>query len=296
MSARRFGYARGVPATVRVDRPVISVGSLLAGGTGKTPLVAHLARHFAATKTAILSRGYGGSYRGRRQVEKDCPPDVCGDEPVLLARTCPADVWVARDRAALAVELSPRYELFLLDDGYQHLKLERFLNICLLPAEEPGPLLPAGLWREGTGALGAADVVVALDRWPAWVDSYYEGPRVTAALRPGPWQSVRGGQPAGAVFALCGVARPARFLDSLADLDVRGRAVFADHHPYSASDKSDLVARARQAGAAALVTTAKDAVRLGEIDLPLFWRDVEVHFTEGEQEFAVFLDSVCLPE
>jgi len=296
MSARRTAFERGLLPTVRVDRPVISVGSLLAGGTGKTPMVAHLARHFASTRTAVLSRGYGGSYRGQRQVGRDCPAAVCGDEPVLLARTCPADVWVGRDRAKLALELSDRYELFLLDDGYQHLKLERFLNICLLPNEGPGVLLPAGLWRESARALRAADVVVALDSWPGWVGSYYEGPRVIVELSPGPWQSARGGGPEGPVFAFCGVARPERFLNSLHGLDVRGSDVFADHHEYSPKDLHELVSRARQLGAFALVTTAKDAVRAGEMDLPLYWRDLEVRFIEGEQDFAVFLESVVLPE
>lgn len=296
MSARRAAYARGLLPTVRSDRPVISVGSLLAGGTGKTPMVAHLARHFASTRTAVLSRGYGGSYRGRRQVTHDCPATVCGDEPVLLARTCPADVWVGRDRAQLALELSGRYDLFLLDDGYQHVKLERFLNICLLPHEDPGPLLPAGLWREGASALAAADVVVGLHGWPAWVDSYYEGPRVIVELAPGSWQSTRGGQPEGPVFAFTGVARPERFLNSLGGLDVRGSAVFADHHVYSPGELKDLGSRARQLGAFALVTTAKDAVRTGDVDLPLYWRDLEVRFVEGEPDFAMFLESVTLPE
>ena len=296
MSARRAAYARGLLPTVRVDRPVISVGSLLAGGTGKTPMVAHLARHFASSRTAILSRGYGGSYQGQRQVARDCPARVCGDEPVLLARTCPADVWVGRDRARLALELSNRYELFLLDDGYQHVKLERFLNLCLLPAEAPGPLLPAGLWRENASALAAADVVVALDVWPAWVHSYYEGPRVTVELAPGPWQSARGGRPEGPVFAFCGVARPERFLDSLNGMDVRGHAEFADHHEYSAAELKELASRARHLGAFTLVTTAKDAVRVGDVDLPVYWRDLEVRFIEGEHDFSEFLNSVTLPE
>jgi tetraacyldisaccharide 4'-kinase len=297
--ARRRAYDAGLLPTVRVDRPVISVGSLLSGGTGKTPMVAHLARRFRARRVAVLSRGYGGSYRGEQQVTRDSQPAWAGDEPVLLARTCPADVWVARDRARLAQRLAGRYDLFLLDDGYQHLKLERFLNICLLPHEHPGRLLPAGLWREGASALAAADLVVALAAWPDWLAEYHEGPRITVELRPGAWQSAAGvGEPGGAVFAFCGVARPERFWQSLCDLDVRGTAAFPDHHLYTPQELQWLSDAARAQAATALVTTAKDQVRLAALPLalPLFWRDLEVRFLEGEQDFEAFLDGVSLPD
>lgn len=295
--ARRKAYGVGLLPTVRVDRPVISVGSLLAGGTGKTPMVAHIARQFAPVRTAVLSRGYGGSYRGIRQVTSDCPASVCGDEPVLLVRTCPADVWVARDRAKLALEIAGRYEVLLLDDGYQHIKLERFLNLCLLPGGLPGSLLPAGLWREGATALAAADLIVALDEWPAWVDSYYDGPRVVIRLVRGPWQNAQGpARPESPVYAFCGVARPERFLQSLGELEVRGQAVFPDHHAYTDAQLRDMTASAQRAGAQAFVTTAKDAVRITSLGLPLFWSDLEVQFSYGEEDFSAILSSVLPSE
>jgi tetraacyldisaccharide 4'-kinase len=296
--ARRLAYARGLLPTVRVDCPVISVGSLVAGGTGKTPMTAYVARRFGEHRVAVLSRGYGGSYKGRHQVTRDTPASWAGDEPVLLTRTCAADVWVSRDRARLAQALADRYDLFVLDDGYQHVRLERFLNLCLLPAEAPGRLLPAGLWREAPSALSAADLLVALDQWPDWIGEWYEGPRIIVQLRQGPWQGPDGAsEPRGPVFAFCGVARPERFLGSLGALDVRGSLTWPDHHAYTPDDLRLLLREARGQGAEALVTTAKDAVRLSPtgLGLPLYWCDLDVHFLEGERDFATVLDSVALP-
>jgi tetraacyldisaccharide 4'-kinase len=293
--SRRWAYGNGVFSCVRLDRPVVSVGSLLAGGTGKTPLTVFLARLWTARRVAVLSRGYGGSYSGELLVTPQTPTDLAGDEPVLLARSCPADVWVAHDRAQLALRLADRYDLFILDDGYQHLALERFLNICVLPHELPGRLLPAGLWREGPGALRAADLVVALDAWPDWIDDYYEGPRVVIRLERAPWCNALGhSHPSGPVFAFCGVARPKRFLRSLGDLVVTGSATWPDHHSYSESDLLQLQASARKSGATALVTTAKDAVRIGarRLDMPLFWCDVNVTVSQGEADFRAFLDDL----
>jgi tetraacyldisaccharide 4'-kinase len=292
---RRLAYRHGVFATTRVDAPVVSVGSLLAGGAGKTPLVRWVARHFAGLKVAILSRGYGGTYVEPDQVTATSNAGLVGDEPLLLFETCDADVWVARKRAALAAHLAERYDVLLLDDGYQHLALERYLNICILPQDPPGRIVPAGLWREGPGALKSADLVIATDDWPEWIDDFYDGPRIVLRFQPGLWQSRTDSSPPGdAVVAFCGIARPDRFFDSLVDLDVRAQMPFADHHPYTPEDLDALVRRARAYGAEALVTTAKDAVRLRshDLDLPVFWRDVEVHIVQGETDLKSALDDV----
>lgn len=294
---RRWAYGRGLFPAVRVDRPVVSVGSLLSGGTGKTPLVSLLARRWRGLRVAVLSRGYGGSYTHELQVTLHAPASLAGDEPVLLARTCAADVWVAQNRARLAARLASRYDLFLLDDGYQHLALERFLNICLLPHETPGRLLPSGLWREWPRALRAADLVLGLDAWPAWVDGFYDGPRVVIELRRTAWSGPDGvSPPHGPVFAFCGVARPNRFLDSLGDMELKGHAAWPDHHAYSEADLAQLQEQAQQAGAKSLVTTAKDAVRVRQecLRMPLYWCDLEVHFVEGERDFSDMLDSIPL--
>jgi tetraacyldisaccharide 4'-kinase len=294
-SLRRLAYRQGAFATTRVDTPVLSIGSLLAGGAGKTPLVRWVARQFAGLNVAILSRGYGGSYDQPMMVKPDSEADLVGDEPVLLAETCDADVWVAHKRAPLAEELAERYDVLLLDDGFQHLALERYLNICVLPQQQPGRVLPAGLWREGPGALRAADLVVTHPGWPDWISEYYDGPRIVIGFEPGPWQSSSGeGEPGEPFVAFCGIARPERFFESLKGLDVAAEIPFADHHPYTPEDLAALARRARAYGAEALVTTAKDAVRLRsyEMDLPLFWRDVELSVVAGETDLKTALDDV----
>jgi len=271
------------------------VGSLVAGGVGKTPLVRWVARHFTGLKVAILSRGYGGTCVEPNQVTESSEASFVGDEPVLLYETSDADVWVARKRAALAAHLAERYDILLLDDGYQHLALERYLNICVLPQDPPGRILPAGLWREGPGALKSADLVIATELWPEWIDDYYSGPRVVVRFEPGPWQSRSGlVKPSQAVVAFCGIARPDRFFHSLGGLDVRAKISFADHHPFAPEDLAALARRARAYGAESLVTTAKDAVRLRwyEPELPLFWRDVEVCIVQGDTELRSTLDDV----
>jgi tetraacyldisaccharide 4'-kinase len=254
-----------------------------------------IARYFTGLKVAILSRGYGGTRVEPDQVTVASEAGVVGDEPVLLFETCDADVWVARKRAPLAEHLAGRYDVMLLDDGYQHLALERYLNICVLPQGPPGRILPAGLWREGPGALRFADLVIATELWPDWIGDFYSGPEVVVSFEPGPWQSRSGlVEPSGASLAFCGIARPDRFFHSLDSLDVRAQIPFADHHLFTQEDLAALERKARAYGADALVTTAKDAVRLRsyEPDLPLFWRDVEVRIVQGEVELKAALDDV----
>jgi len=292
---RRGAYRIGLLRSRRVDISVVSIGSLLAGGSGKTPFAAYVAEMCGEKRVAILSRGYGGRYADSVRVEVDSDPVQCGDEPVLLARGGSADVWVGKDRAALALRLASDYEIFILDDGYQHLGLYRDLNVCLVPAGPPEPILPAGLMREGRRALRDADFVVAVDARPEWLEKYYRGASGIIRLSPGPWQSKYGPfSPPEKVLAFGGVARPERFLASLSRFQLTDHVLFADHHLFTAPELDALWRRAQETGAEALVTTAKDAVRIERPpdSLPLYWRDVTVDWQAGREEFERLLAKV----
>lgn len=288
-SIRRLAYRRRWLAAWQSETPVVSVGSLLAGGSGKTPFVVHLADRLSGHRVAVLSRGYGGRARRPAEVKSDDDPRHCGDEPLLLARTTSASIWIGRDRARLARRLGAEYDLFILDDGYQHLRLGRSLNICLVPALPLGHVLPAGLWREGASALADADFVVCVNDIPDWLKNYYDGPTGTVEFLPGPWQGGEGhATPPARALAFCGIARPERFLASLTEFELVDTVLFRDHHRYSESELSALRERAMQRGADALLTTAKDAVRIrvAPLGLPLFFRDVALRWRAGEDVFA----------
>ena len=170
---RALAYALVAVPSHTLPRPVISVGNLTVGGTGKTPAVAMLARHFIARgkKVAVLSRGYGGALRGREALVSDgetifLSAVEAGDEPFLLASSVPGlAVVVGSDRYGAGLRALERLapDIFILDDGFQHLRLRRDLNILLLDSSRPfgnERVLPAGLLREPQSAGNRADLII----------------------------------------------------------------------------------------------------------------------------------------
>lgn len=273
-------------STHRAALPVLSVGNLTVGGTGKTPLVAWLARYLsqAGRRPAILSRGYGGrAGRGPLVVSAGgsplCEPAACGDEPFLLAQSLAGTPVLAGSDRLASAEAAARMgaDVAILDDGFQHRRLARDLDIVLLDASNPFGnyrLLPAGLLREPVSALSRADVVLITRSRQR--ESFAVIEKVvrqyntrSPILRSGHhflgFFNARGEQaerPAAAV-AFCGIGNPARFR---IDLEAQGLELpvfeaHRDHHPYTASELGQLFAAARRLGAA-LVTTEKDLARL----------------------------------
>ena len=167
-------YAAGLLPSRKLPRPVISVGNLTVGGTGKTPTVAMLARHFISRgkRVVVLSRGYGGRQTAwggggfHWKLALLLSPEEAGDEPYLLASTVPGLAVVVgadRYRAGLLAMEQLKPDIFILDDGYQHLRLKRDLNILLLDSRHPfgnGRMLPAGLLREPQSAAERADLIM----------------------------------------------------------------------------------------------------------------------------------------
>ena len=240
--------------------PVICVGNLTAGGSGKTPIAIAIAEMLRAKghRPYFLTRGYGGSERGPALASRGHSAAVMGDEALLLARTAPT--IVARDRAAgarLAKEKGAT--VLVMDDGHQHFSLRKSLSLVVVDGESGfgnGLQIPAGPLREPVAqGLARADAVIVMgDGAPDL--GRFGGPVLRAHL------AADGGSFAGqAVFAFAGIGRPEKFAASLeaAGADIVGRCFFADHHPYTEDEILELKA---VAGTAQLVTTEKDFVRL----------------------------------
>lgn len=283
-AALRVGlYRRGLLRQRRLSGPVISVGNLSMGGSGKTPLVARVAEILrdAGEPVAVLSRGYGGSFRGEALIVGDgaavlADASLAGDEPVMLARALRGVVVAVgprRDLVGRAVEARFGRRVHVLDDGFQHLRLFRDLDLlCVGEADLEDRPLPAGRLRERASASARADVVCA---WSAAAPASADGRTFRLSRRPLGFFDLDGNtRPAPArPFLLSGIANPERFWSDVSAIAPRvaGHSAFRDHHRFTPDEIRDVVVEAQQRGADAIVTTAKDAVRLpGPVpDLPL---------------------------
>jgi tetraacyldisaccharide 4'-kinase len=273
-SARRAAYRSGLLRASRLAAPVVVVGNITVGGTGKTPLVLWLAAALKAHGRApgIVCRGYGGTTRAPQAVRGDSDPYACGDEAVLLAQRSGCPVWSGIDRAAAATSLlaANDCDVVLSDDGLQHYALRRDLELCVVDADSPfgnGWLLPAGPLREPPSRLSEVDAVVvngganahaALDAArklnAACVEMALE-PRGFWNLRDRQRRAVARDFRGKRVHAVAGIGNPGRFFRQLEAMDIAFTPhFFPDHHAYDASDLA-------YADAEAVVMTEKDAVK-----------------------------------
>jgi tetraacyldisaccharide 4'-kinase len=258
----------------RLSRPVISVGNLSAGGSGKTPAVAHLARLLLARgeRPAILTRGYARPVRTAGVTIVSDPSgvlasfDTSGDEPLMLARALPGvPVLVGADRYRSGLLAESRFgaTVHLLDDGFQHLKLGRDVDLLLVNEDDLSDrVLPAGRLREPLASASAADALVVATERDDVIDGIRRALGIADAFRLR--RSIGPAQSGEKVFAVAGIARPERFFDALAAAgwNVSGTMPFADHHRFGDGDVDKIVRAARAAGATTVLTTEKDAVRL----------------------------------
>ena len=277
---RGLGYRLGVLRARRAPVPVVSVGNLAVGGTGKTPMTLWLANALRerGANPAIVSRGYGGTARGVTVVSRgagpEVGPEVAGDEPVMLAKLFAGPVVTAPrrlDGAAAAAALG--CDLVVLDDGFQHRALARDFDIVLLDARR-GPLLPAGPLREPLGALARADAVVLMardDSEPPPPPPGLRAPAFTARLDAvglvesvsGRWQPrPMGGLAGRRVVAVSGVARPQGFYAVLQRWEAVIDEVFEfpDHHRSPREEWQRIARRGHDVDV--IVTTEKDLVKL----------------------------------
>ena len=275
LGVRELRLRAGLEPVRRLRRPVIGVGSLSAGGAGKTPMTIALARALTARgqQVDVLSRGYGRRGKAAARVDPGSVAEHFGDEPLLIARAAGVPVYVAAQRyeAGLLAEAESGDApvIHLLDDGFQHRQLYRDVNLLLLDEDDLSSerLLPAGNLREPAAAVRRADAIAI----PADV----RAATVESALRARGWQGpvwrlhrrVEAPPCDGSVAAFCGIARPGQFFTGLeaAGLRLAARIAFPDHHWYTARDLDRVWTSGRAAGADVIVTTEKDYVRLGRL-------------------------------
>lgn len=287
LALREVQLRTGLKPVRRLRWPVVSIGNLSAGGAGKTPLTIALAKALTArgVHVDVLSRGYGRRSRSAPSllVQAHGTAENFGDEPLVIAREAQVPVYVAAERFEggriaegarehLSGSTNRQFNVHLLDDGFQHRQLHRDVNILLLGSGDLADhLLPAGNLREPLRAAERTDVVAIPAGEPEvedWIRS--QGWEKTIW-----WLRRRMDVPQvdGPVVAFCGIARPDQFFAGLesAGLSLAARLAFPDHHRYTPRDLERINAEARKAGAAALLTTEKDRVRLGTpaLDYPL---------------------------
>lgn len=316
MCLRNIFYDYGLLRVQRLSCPVISIGNLTMGGTGKTPLVIMLADMLRTLgyKPAILSRGYGRTSVARVAVVTDggnllMTPREAGDEPYLMAQLLhgvPVIVGVCRFLAGrTAIEQGA--DILLLDDAFQHRALYRDVNIVLLDKDQPlgnGRLLPGGSLRESPQALRRADIAVLTGGGqagaklsPAWqrllddVPHLFHADHRARAIIDGsgtalPLDFLRGKR----VYAFAGIGRPLSFRRTIEGLgaDITGFAVFPDHHCFGMSELATITREAAQTRSDIILTTEKDGVRLGnfkEFSDNLFLLRVEMTITPAGEDF-----------
>jgi tetraacyldisaccharide 4'-kinase len=289
MRLRRRRVARRPDLQRRLAKPVISVGNLSVGGTGKTPVVAEIARGLIAAghRPSILSRGYARTDAadgvvvvsdGRNLV---ATIDQSGDEPLMLARQLPgAVVCVSPDRYLSGTLAEQRLgaTVHILDDGFQHIELARDLDVLVTTIGEipNGRVIPMGRLREPRDAAATADILVVSDATRA--DAAEEAQRLGIARSCGAVRTLGAPIPLGVqvpqdthgrVLAVAGIANASRFFDALKPhFDLVETMAFDDHHRYTQRDVAAIDAKMRSAGAEAVLTTDKDAVRLEALTLP----------------------------
>ncbi len=295
-AAHRWRYRWYASRQQRLPRPVVSIGNLHWGGSGKTPLVASIGRHWVGQgmRVAILSRGYGRRDAQIRVVSLGegplLGPTLAGDEPVLLAgEVRGAAVVVAPNRfdaGRHAMErLDPPPDLFLLDDGFSHLLLARDLDILVFPASDPfggSRLWPGGRLREPLAAAARADAAILTGGQAGDGDALAQALRPYGLAGPGfgcasvtltPRRTTGGNLPSGTrVLLVSGIGRPRDFEQAAArhEVEIVGALKMPDHHDYPEASLREIRSSFTETEAEYVLTTPKDRVKLlGKLDLPL---------------------------
>jgi len=273
-------FDRGVLSSRRLEQPVVSVGNLSVGGSGKTPFVIALGELLQARgiRFDVLTRGYHRKTRGVLVVETDGNAADFGDEPLLIARRLGVPVIVGESRydAGRVAEQKFQPQLHILDDGFQHRSLARDFDIVLLTERDFNDrLLPSGRLREPLSSLRRADAIVLPSDFSAQDFSVHDL-TIESLARQGKliWRMKREiVTPAAPVapIVFCGIARPQQFFAQVgaAGITPVAEVEFRDHHPYDRSDIERLLAMRGKIGAGGFLTTEKDAVNLGSLQADL---------------------------
>jgi len=276
--ARRAAYKLGFFKSYKLPVPVVVVGNINIGGTGKTPLVLWLSEQLihAGYSPAIISRGYGSGHSKISPVYADSNPGLVGDEPVLLAKSASCPVWVGRDRIAVAqklLQVHPECNVIISDDGLQHYRLKRDIELVLVDASRGfgnGYLLPAGPLRELVSRLKKVDAVIfnggqpTLDSVANHFGMSLQGKQFQSLLDDKKFASSKdfAGKK---LHAVAGIGNPQRFFQQLENMGLRfDRHVFPDHHAFKLTDL-------QIQGAEVILMTEKDAVKCQRFAKDSWW-------------------------
>ena len=272
VAIRNALYDRRMLKVRRLARPVVSIGNISVGGSGKTPFVIALGEFLKqrGIEFDVLSRGYGRRSREIAVVNPRGSPEKFGDVPLLIARKLGVPVVVGADRykAGIFAEKKFSSKLHLLDDGFQHRRLHRDFDIVMVPASDlHDMLLPLGRLREPRSSLQRADAVVVPSEMS---DKDIEVARNCMKAGVSLWRARRVleiDHGSTSAVAFCGLARPQQFFDQLREMNIAipATVAFSDHHRYSKSDIDRLLKTKSASGAASFITTEKDEVNLGSL-------------------------------
>ena len=321
VKTRIFFYKKGILKCVRLPVPVISVGNITVGGTGKTPVVEYIARYLQAQgkRVAILSRGYAASIR---QEDSFTDKGICNDEYLLFKENIP-DIpnILNKDRIKGGLEAIKRFqaECLVLDDGFQHLCLARDLNIVIIDALNPfghEEIIPRGMLREPLKGLKRADMIMlshvdqcSRDKVVVLTNRLREitgaVPVIETVHKPICLEStkdttqldincLRGKR----AFVFCAVGNPVSFRKSVENLgaEIAGFRVFPDHHVYTLSELQELNAEAKSIKPDAIVITQKDRVKIGNNlliwEFPLWTLKIEICIVSGYEIFENKINAI----
>jgi tetraacyldisaccharide 4'-kinase len=268
VAAKNAAFDHGWTKARHLRRPVISVGNISVGGSGKTPFVIYLAKLLSqqGVRVDVLSRGYGRNSDAVERVDPFGDADRFGDEPLLIAQAAHVPVYVGASRYAaglLAEREDAKTTVHLLDDGFQHRKLARNVDIVLIHRSDfAETLLPAGRLRESIRALKRASMLILREE-----DADLEAQLKQRGIEKPIWwmtRSITVPENTGRALAFCGIAHPVEFFLSLqaSGIEIAATHAFRDHHAYSSVDIQELLQAAQSRAVDTFLTTEKDFVRL----------------------------------
>jgi len=289
---------------IKLKSYIISVGNITAGGTGKTSLVKYIAKKLISKNrsVAVVAKGYK---RPDSQADIICSNDYndwreCGDEPAMLARSIPnLKIYVGSDKTSSACKAAnDNYEYLIIDDGFQHRKLARDLNIVCVDSSDPlggKMLLPSGKLREPINALKRADCIIMFGRdykndLKLPIQKYipvFKACKKVIGIKNTVGEIVEFANKK--AFAFCGIGNPHSFQNSLEELELQITKVhrFGDHYVYDNFDIDSIISEFKNSGSDLIITTMKDYIKLENIwrgDYPLYYLDIEVEI-ENEEGF-----------
>ncbi len=297
---RKLAYDREWLKSHRASVPVVSVGNLVAGGTGKTPVVRDVCQQLSSFRVAVVMRGYGGRGTSRgvlvsRGEGPVVPPEVCGDEAWWHAKKGASVVVVDADRVrGVTTAAQAGAQLVILDDGFSHRRLARDLDVLVVD-DSPLRFLPWGDAREPSSARARADFVVSGCSKDCDFGFRLRPSSIGPAFELGEEPGVIAGQ---SVALWAAIARPERFESTVTELGARvvGRSFARDHASRGPADLREFVARSRESGAQRVITTEKDAARLaGQLPDGVSVLAVEVAWNDSPQPLYEAIKKLLLP-